>query len=738
MSAFVISIPAATQATSAAVSAPASGPSSFSDTLASSMGIEPAQSEMQVAKVETSARQEETAEVNRIGSKANSTSVSVAESKAEPKPGARSQAKLTTDVPTNPAIAAHLLIPNLMAAMPTSTGLVGESPVLFGEPSALGGKPTGVSTGAQVASNTDAAESVLVPVQQPIFAAGQFSWSDSVAKSIPPSQLGHAGISPFPSGAEGPLSVVAVPAIDISKSGSVLETAVGTTEGHGAELLPFSVNGGTRAEEHRSSPERNGTMYLPPTGSVTTPLSTRQSSDPATPASPAGAKGIVSDPDPSNSTTTSAMVSVSITKSVPVSKDHDSIAKTVPKSSGRFDPSPAINPKSDDERMNTSAIMTRSAPVLSTQPQIALRAQISSVVFESVAGAAPADAIAVLQEPGFTSSNSKSDNFAASMLTAGKPSSTPVLPEPSLISGTSSQAVVPDLSRDRASMPKSDLPSSHPSGLFVANDFSPSGKFLALKDATGDASPSNPKSEAAASAAAAGALIDGRERKSPSSAETKPPVSLPADGSSPAATLPVASSHAPGSSNGSVAMPAAALPSAASPAQTPVDGTPPLPRIHQMLDAAPPAPVVAIPGPLVSADVPMSAQMHVGMRTDAFGAVEIHTVVQQSQVGITVHSDRDLARWFSSEVPSLESGLNHSHLNLTAVDFGSGRSGVQTSTSFQQGQPQQSFSQRQTPGSATVTFPVSEKNAAKKSTFADTSGAERSIRPDGIRVSIRV
>jgi hypothetical protein len=93
----------------------------------------------------------------------------------------------------------------------------------------------------------------------------------------------------------------------------------------------------------------------------------------------------------------------------------------------------------------------------------------------------------------------------------------------------------------------------------------------------------------------------------------------------------------------------------------------------------------------------MNAQMHVGVRTDSFGAVEIHTVIQQSQVGITVHSDRDIARWFTSEVLGLESGLNKSHLNLTAVDFNSGRSGVQTSTGFQQGQQRQSF--YQPPGS---------------------------------------
>jgi hypothetical protein len=116
-----------------------------------------------------------------------------------------------------------------------------------------------------------------------------------------------------------------------------------------------------------------------------------------------------------------------------------------------------------------------------------------------------------------------------------------------------------------------------------------------------------------------------------------------------------------------------------------------------MLDSAPPVLPPARIAPGSAADLQttaqMNAQMHLGVRTDAFGAVEIHTVVQQSQVGITVHGDRDLARWFSSEVSSLESGLNKNHLNLTAVDFDHGRSGVQTATSFQQGQPRHSFSQ---------------------------------------------
>jgi hypothetical protein len=112
----------------------------------------------------------------------------------------------------------------------------------------------------------------------------------------------------------------------------------------------------------------------------------------------------------------------------------------------------------------------------------------------------------------------------------------------------------------------------------------------------------------------------------------------------------------------------------------------------------------------------MSGQMHVGIRTDAFGTVEIHTVVQHSQIGLTVHADRDIARWFTSEVPGLEAGLNKSHLNLTGIDF---QSAAQTSAGFQQGQSRQSFSQPQNSlfGNAGEALP--EKETASESVTAD-------------------
>jgi hypothetical protein len=115
-----------------------------------------------------------------------------------------------------------------------------------------------------------------------------------------------------------------------------------------------------------------------------------------------------------------------------------------------------------------------------------------------------------------------------------------------------------------------------------------------------------------------------------------------------------------------------------------------------MLDSVPAAPLNAgVPAQSAAAPIrPDSAlQMNVGIHTDAFGNVEIHTVVAQSQVAVAFHGNSNLARWFSCEVSGLEAGLKSQNLNLAAVDFAGNRSAVQTATSFQHGQPRQPFSQ---------------------------------------------
>lgn len=183
-------------------------------------------------------------------------------------------------------------------------------------------------------------------------------------------------------------------------------------------------------------------------------------------------------------------------------------------------------------------------------------------------------------------------------------------------------------------------------------------------------------------------------------------------------------------------------PTSAPAAQVKSGPAPALPGAHQMLDSAPalaPAATTAVAaGSAAEAQLnsQMNGQMHVGIRTAAFGAVEIHTVVQQSQVGITVHADRDLTRWFSSEVPSLESGLNQHHLHLTAVDFDSGRSGVSAETGFQHGEPRQHFFE--THGFQTADPGPVEKEAALESAPVNISDVSPSVGPALTRVNIHV
>ncbi|MGC2560135.1 MAG: hypothetical protein WA389_15015 [Terriglobales bacterium] len=203
----------------------------------------------------------------------------------------------------------------------------------------------------------------------------------------------------------------------------------------------------------------------------------------------------------------------------------------------------------------------------------------------------------------------------------------------------------------------------------------------------------------AADASAPASLFDG-QRLTSSSASLAPLLAIsPATSSasslaSSLATPAVASTH-DAAGNAALVVPSP-VPSGADPGTAGKSAaSTELPLAHQMLDSAPVADVAdpAIASAAHLTTDPAALQMHLGIHTSAFGNVEIHTVIEQSQVGVAIHGDRDLARWFSSEVGGLETGLKGQHLNLTGVDFSSNRSGVQTATGFQQGQPRQNFSQ---------------------------------------------
>jgi hypothetical protein len=163
-----------------------------------------------------------------------------------------------------------------------------------------------------------------------------------------------------------------------------------------------------------------------------------------------------------------------------------------------------------------------------------------------------------------------------------------------------------------------------------------------------------------------------------------------------------------------------------------------------MLDSAPLADTTASTGanrpdfssPDAGLNTQVNAQMHFGIRTDAFGSVEVHTVVQQSEIGITVHAGRDIARWFSAEIPGLESGLNNSHLNLTGVNFDNGSAGVHTGGSSQQDQPRQQSSESRGSSSGAHPNPLAQEDQAPASATVDFFPSELSVRSGVNRVSI--
>lgn len=64
------------------------------------------------------------------------------------------------------------------------------------------------------------------------------------------------------------------------------------------------------------------------------------------------------------------------------------------------------------------------------------------------------------------------------------------------------------------------------------------------------------------------------------------------------------------------------------------------------------------------------SEMHIGLQTLAFGNVEVHTVVRDSQVGLAVGSEKgDLRALLASEMPALQTTLRQQDLHLEHVRF---------------------------------------------------------------------
>ena len=63
-------------------------------------------------------------------------------------------------------------------------------------------------------------------------------------------------------------------------------------------------------------------------------------------------------------------------------------------------------------------------------------------------------------------------------------------------------------------------------------------------------------------------------------------------------------------------------------------------------------------------------ELHLGMRTEAFGSVQVHTVIRDSQVGLAVGGERgDLKSFLTPEVPGLENNFRQHDLRFNGIQF---------------------------------------------------------------------
>jgi hypothetical protein len=84
------------------------------------------------------------------------------------------------------------------------------------------------------------------------------------------------------------------------------------------------------------------------------------------------------------------------------------------------------------------------------------------------------------------------------------------------------------------------------------------------------------------------------------------------------------------------------------------------------------------------------SEMHIGLRTTAFGKVEVHTILRDAQVGVALGSERgDLKTYFSAEMPVVQSSLRQQSMDLAQVRFLSQSSTADAGLSHgNDGQPQ--------------------------------------------------
>ena len=89
------------------------------------------------------------------------------------------------------------------------------------------------------------------------------------------------------------------------------------------------------------------------------------------------------------------------------------------------------------------------------------------------------------------------------------------------------------------------------------------------------------------------------------------------------------------------------------------------------------------------------SEMHIGLRTLAFGNVEVHTVVRDSQVGLAVGSEKgDLRTLLTAEIPGLQTKFHQHDLHLDNIRFLEHGPGFDTGFSAGADSQSRSFQQR--------------------------------------------
>jgi hypothetical protein len=109
------------------------------------------------------------------------------------------------------------------------------------------------------------------------------------------------------------------------------------------------------------------------------------------------------------------------------------------------------------------------------------------------------------------------------------------------------------------------------------------------------------------------------------------------------------------------------------------------------------------------------SEMHIGFRSPAFGSVEVHTAVRDTQLGLAVSSERgDLRGFLAQEVPGLQTVFHQQGLQFDQIRFmapgsgtGTGFSGGSNSSSPENGRsPRSWFSQDAAPAPDTATSEI--------------------------------